>query len=850
LASYIQARTVKVLKSKRRLLLVIAALLLALFILRPGANGLRKRIVTSVGMALGRRVEVQWVKLRVLPEPGFDLENFIVYDDPLFGAEPMLRADEVTATLRLRSLFRGRLEIGRLSLKEPSFNLVRSEDGHWNVEALLDRVAHTPAAPTSHTRPERRPVFPYIEADDGRINFKIGQEKKAYALTDADFALWLESENQWGMRLTAKPVRTDFNLSDTGILHAEGTWQRSGSLRETPLKFTVEWERAQLGQFSKLISGKDKGWRGGVTLASSFTGTPADLTITGRATIENFRRYDIVSSNALRLAASCTAHYSSIEHAVSNIVCQSPLSEGTLIIAGVMHSPTGPRSYDLALLAQDIPVQPLVSLARHAKRDLPDDLTGKGVFNGEASLRTVKDGRGEHLAWSGEGAIEDFRLASTAAQVNVSSDKIPLIISSGNAVRPAVHRMQAVEGISGSRLDVGPFAVGIGTSSVATVSGWSDASAYDFRVEGESQIQRLLPAAHTIGLHPPQLNAEGTAKLHLEIAGHWADFAAPTISGSTQLRSVRAELPGTGPLEIESANLMLANGNVEMQILSALAGGTHWTGTVNFPQTCPAPPCRAEVNLDGDSIYVDRFRGWLNPKPRSKPWYRVLSSSKPQSASLLTSIDASGKISASRVVFRGLEASAVQAQVEVKDGHVVLTDVRGGLLGGQHLGTWEADLQATLPSYSGSGRFEQVSLSGLAQAMHSDWITGTGKGTYRFSASGANAKQAWKSASGTLSFDVGNGVLSYIGLAPSGPPLRVRRFAGQLLLKDGEFKISEGKLETATRMFDVTGTATLGQKIDVTLAGAGPHGFNVTGTLSEPRVSPTNMAETQAALKP
>jgi uncharacterized protein involved in outer membrane biogenesis len=159
-------------------MLVLVAVLLVLFIVRPGANGLRKRIVNAIGMGLGRRVEVQWVKLRILPQPGFDLENFVVYDDPRFGAEPMLRAEEVTARLRLRSLIRGRLEVGRLNLKEPSFNLVRGDDGHWNIEALLDRAAHTQAAPTSHLKPEQRPVFPYIEADNGRINFKIGAERK------------------------------------------------------------------------------------------------------------------------------------------------------------------------------------------------------------------------------------------------------------------------------------------------------------------------------------------------------------------------------------------------------------------------------------------------------------------------------------------------------------------------------------------------------------------------------------------------------------------------------------------------------------------------------------------------
>jgi len=215
------------LRQHRRAVLIVALVLLVLFVIRPGANGLRKRIVNSISLALGRKVDVQWVKLQLLPRPGFDLLKFVVHYDPSFSAEPVLRAEEVTAVLRLRSLLRGRLEIGQLSLKEPSLNIVRGKNGHWNLESLIERAAHTEAAPTRNTLPERRPIFPYIEADNGRINFKIGLEKKSYSLTDADFALWLESDNQWGMRLTAQPVRTDFNLTDTGILQVNGTWQRS-----------------------------------------------------------------------------------------------------------------------------------------------------------------------------------------------------------------------------------------------------------------------------------------------------------------------------------------------------------------------------------------------------------------------------------------------------------------------------------------------------------------------------------------------------------------------------------------------------------------------------------------------
>ena len=258
------------LRSKHGKITTGIVLLLALFVVRPGVGRLRTRIVRSISLALGPQVDVGSVRLRMLPQPGFDLENFIVHDDPAFSAEPLLRSEEVTADLRVSSLLRGHLEIARLNLTEPSINLVRNNEGHWNLENLLERAAQTPVAPTSKAKTEIRPGFPYIEADRGRINLKLGQEKKSYALTEADFALWQDSEDAWGMRLKARPLRTDFNLSDTGMVNVSGAWQRAASLRETPLQFSLQWDRAQLGQVTKLVYGSDRGWRG-----SSSRGRPS-----------------------------------------------------------------------------------------------------------------------------------------------------------------------------------------------------------------------------------------------------------------------------------------------------------------------------------------------------------------------------------------------------------------------------------------------------------------------------------------------------------------------------------------------------------------------------------------------
>ena len=120
----------KFFSSKRRIV-AAALILLALFLLRPGASRLKSRITFSISSALARPVDIGSVHLRLLPRPGFDLQNLVVYDDPAFGAEPMLRASEVTAALRLTSMLRGRLEIARLDLTEPSLNLVQAASGRW-----------------------------------------------------------------------------------------------------------------------------------------------------------------------------------------------------------------------------------------------------------------------------------------------------------------------------------------------------------------------------------------------------------------------------------------------------------------------------------------------------------------------------------------------------------------------------------------------------------------------------------------------------------------------------------------------------------------------------------------------
>src|SRR5260370_23350396 len=151
---------------------------------------------------------------------------------------------------------------------------------------------------------------------------------------DGDVGLWQESENSWAARIKAEPVRTDFNLSDTGLVQINATWQRAPNLRLTPVEITAQWRNGQLGQITKLLSGKDRGWRGGVTFTANLSGTPEALRIESQTAIESFRRYDSVGSENVRLAAGWSGQYNATTTTLGHLLAHSPLNSRATRPAG------------------------------------------------------------------------------------------------------------------------------------------------------------------------------------------------------------------------------------------------------------------------------------------------------------------------------------------------------------------------------------------------------------------------------------------------------------------------------------------------------------------------------------
>jgi len=401
-------------------------------------------------------------------------------------------------------------------------------------------------------------------------------------------------------------------------------------------------------------------------------------------------------------------------------------------------------------------------------------------------------------------------------------------------------------------LGIGPFSAALSKGAPVLMYGWISRSGYGFAIQGETQLQRLLQTARTVGLAAPQPTADGAAKFDLQIAGAWAGFTAPRAVGTAQLHSVRAEVRGWNvPLEIASANLLLSHDQVQVRNLAASIAGSEWRGSLVLPRPCLPPAlCEVRFDLHAEEIAADQLNLALNPSALKQPWYHFLSSSTSSGTPYLLAVRAAGTISADRVVIHKLTATHVSADARLENGLLQLSNLRGDVLGGKHVGDWKAYFTRKPPQCSGSGTFDRVALGQLSQVMNDAWITGTATGSYRINTSGLSMLELLSSATGSLQVEAHDGLLPHIALADGSGPLEMNRFSLRLVLAHGKFAIEQGNLETPDGSYQVKGSASLDRSLNVKLSREGSQGFNISGTLSKPLISPGTNAETQASLKP
>ena len=551
---------------KRRITLVSAliALIAAAVIVPPLINiGRYQRQITALmSRSLGRPVHMSSVELRLLPRPGFVLHDLSVGEDPGFGAEPILSARTVVASVQIFSLWRGRLEVSRVSVDDASLNLVRSAQGRWNLESLM--MGAQPALTgvrgnLDSPAPRTSAHFPYLEATDSRVNLKNGTEKSPFSIVSTNLSLWQDQPGEWRLRLRGQPVRTDMEMSlaDTGDVRVEASLRRATQLREMPLNLQIEWREAQLGQLSRLLFGSDAGWRGDVTADIDVEGTLDSAQTKARLRATGVRREEFAPETPLDFDANCSFRYEHSQNAAHDVGCDTAIGDGRLHLKADLPGNTGKP--EAILEVKQLPLQAGLDLLRTVRSGFAPGISVKGTVDGSLVYKEIPEENGpkakkpRHPASpkvshevAGTGSAPANLLASLptnlhgaltieGAQLTGGKLKEPLTL-------PRITLAPAqVPGISGASTALGTrFTIALASAQPAavrrsvpqpaalaqaiTVRFNLGARGYDTAVNGSTSIATIRDLAYAFGL--PHLDAAdgfagGAADFDFTAAGPW-----------------------------------------------------------------------------------------------------------------------------------------------------------------------------------------------------------------------------------------------------------------------------------------------------------------------------------------
>ena len=498
-----------------RLALVALAVILAVLVVPPlvSVSRYKSQITQLMSASLGRPVRLSSVEVRLLPRPGFVLTDLTVEEDPAYGAEPVLHANTVIASIRLLSLWRGRLEIGTISVDEASLNLVRTPAGQWNLDSLF-RTAAAAQPAAGGTGAQHATSMPYLEATNSRINIKNGTEKLPFSLVNADLSFWQEEPGDWRIRLRGQPARTDvsLDLADTGVVRLEASVRRAPELRQMPVHLDLEWREAQLGQLTRLVIGSDPGWRGDLTGELHLDGTADAAQITTRLRATGVHRAEFAPAAPWTSTPTAALIYHYSARAIENLACDSPLGDGRIHLAGDLPGEGGhPAHFSVEL--DRIPVAAGLDALRTVRSGFGPGLEARGAISGKITYAegdSDKSDRKEPGGGANPGRVRAAKPRGTAPGPLAGSFTVEGFLLGGDGLSQPIRIprlvLEPVATAQGQPPGQSQFpalgatvALPAGGAGPFTITARLALSGYQIKARGQASLARARELAHLAG---------------------------------------------------------------------------------------------------------------------------------------------------------------------------------------------------------------------------------------------------------------------------------------------------------------------------------------------------------------
>lgn len=683
---------------------------------------LHRSLTQRIEAAFGRPVEVSHYSFSLLEGPRLEADYVTVSEDPRFGHEYFLRADQVAVSPRWSALLRGKFELGSLSITRPSLNLVRLPDGEWNLESWLPRpgssALHTPVSYRASPRPAQ------IEVSSGRIDFKEADNKLPFAFVDVEGAVAQTSAGSWRLDLRAQPFRAGIGLQQAGELSLAGVVGGTSS-RLRPASLELDWDAASLSDVLRLFRGYDYGMRGLFSLQLKAQSHGYDWSFSSAAQFRRLHRWDLTlrpDDPAANLNVHATWYPADARLELADAAVEMPRSSihasgAMTFMPAATPEEASIKDEHLRITSPSLVLADALSWYRAFHRNVADELEVRGSAALDLNL----------AGWPPR--IQNGQITSAGAEADGGSTPVQMRME-----RAALSFLPNSVGLQPTI-----FAIGAGNgafrfqAALSRLPHWHS----QWKLSGRTpEIRPLFDAAEALGFNlPPGWLLNGPVDCDVQWTGNF--WPAPSSrTGTIMLNGLKIHAPFLNrDITHVKAAIALSPQDDTVQLSSADAFGAAWHGTLQRN----GPAGQWGFTLSANQLNAAEMDRWLNPQRREDLLDRLLPflASRPQSQPMPAWLRGRGALSVGQFALSSFQFHQLVADASLDGRHLKFTNVQAGFYGGALAGSIALDL-AQQPSYNVTAQFRDVNLGMLAAHTFSlsDLFAGAASGNLRLTAKG------------------------------------------------------------------------------------------------------------------
>jgi hypothetical protein len=648
-----------------RALLTFAGLLIAAFVATQvlPAERFRSTIETALEGALDRRVEIRGqTRFVLLPRPGFAAEQVVIHEDHAISVEPFAYVNTAELGVAPWALLSGRVEVSALRLVEPSINLMKVNEGGWNVQRFV----------RSLLAPRRQ--FPELTVSGGRFNFKMGDVKSVFYLADTDLSVEADSSNpnQFGIQFSGEPARTDRAQRAFGRLSGRGmlSWEGGGG-NEPRLQLSLSLERSAIAEFATLLESSSLGIGGFVSTEARLVGPVNDIAIEGRVELDEFERWGwLLPSNSAR----GLNYRGRLDLRNQSFVVQTAGREALPLALRLRSSDMLSRPRWAAhWIIRDLPLNSLAALMGELAPATRTELPLRGAASGVLGMSPL--------------GLQGMLEVRTAAIGALQTEHAVLVVEGTKFRMPAT----TVTWANRKGMLTGTFDISSGMA--------------DWRLETAAVALAEL-ARLPLAVPAPFPGLEGGIFAGT-ITGRTRDTRTPEWTFDGKLEQAAVRVDGLAePLTIASAELLVKRDVVALRAARGEIGGMEWQGSYQGGRT-------AKLSAQFEEVALEKLLEILEPALRRPGSLLARTLGRvSQPPEWLRARRLNGRLQAGTLSLGESRLEQLRADFDWVGAVISIHHVAGRFRGGAVEGSFAVSLPAAEPSFSGQLKVEKAEWRG------------------------------------------------------------------------------------------------------------------------------------------